>query len=71
MTTQADFTVEGVDLEDGGRTTLYDTDSSSEAVAWMRRYVASEDAGGWSLIEVYDTRPEPPERVAFWERDAD
>ena len=62
------FIVEGVDTGDGSRTELASFDNSGEARAWLRRYVSREDAGGWSLIEIYDTRGDDAERIAFWER---
>lgn len=66
------FIVEGVDTEDGSRCTLFESNSSSEAIRWMRGYVrGAGDAGGWNLIEVYDLRCEDAERLAFWERDED
>ena len=63
------FIVEGVDTEDGSRCTLFEGHSSGEAIQWMRSYARTEDAGGWSLIEVYDIRGEDAERLAFWERE--
>jgi len=64
-----DFIVEGVDIEDGSRTTLAEFDNSGEARAFLKRYTASENAGGWDLIEVYDLRGEDAERLFFWERE--
>lgn len=65
------FKVEGV--EDSGRTELASFDNSSEAIAFMRRYTSTENAGGWDLIEVYDLYNfedgEDAERIAFWERE--
>lgn len=63
------FKVEGVELEDGSRTLLNEYATSHEARTFMERYVSKEDAGGWSLIEVYDTRGEDAERLAFWGRE--
>lgn len=65
------FIVEGVDLDDGSRTELAAFDNSAEARAFLQRYISREDAGGWSLIEVYDTRGEDAERLWFWERDSE
>lgn len=65
----APFIVEGVD--DGGRTELASFDNSGEARAFLNRYTATENAGGWDLIEIYDTRGEDAERLWFWERDLD
>ena len=65
------FIVEGVDLEDGSRTGLNAFDNSGDARAFLRRYTAKENAGGWDLIEVYDARdPENAERLWFWAREA-
>lgn len=66
-TSEEPFVVEGVS-EDASRTMLFEHGSYSEAVAWVRRYVRTENAGGWDLIEVYDTRGETPERIWLWER---
>jgi len=63
------FIVEGVDLDDGSRTELAAFDNSAEARTFLQRYVASENAGGWDLIEVYDCRGEDAERLWFWERE--
>lgn len=62
------FLIEGVESDDGSRTTLQECDTSSEARAWLAGYVRDGNAGNWDLIEVYDTRGEEAERVAFWER---
>ena len=65
----ASFIVEGVETEDGSRTCLGEFDSSGEAIAFMRRYVAHENAGNWGLIEIYDVRNlDESERIKFWER---
>lgn len=61
------FVVEGV--EEGGRTLLADFDNSGEARRFLNRYTSNGDAGGWDLIEVYDTRGESAERLFFWERE--
>lgn len=63
------FKVEGVDSDDGSRTTLAEFDNSGEARAFLNRYTARENAGNWNLIEVYDTRGEEAERLFFWERE--
>jgi hypothetical protein len=60
------FIIEGVDLADGYRTQLADFDHSADARAWLRGYTSIES--GWDLIEIYDVRGEPAERIAFWER---
>lgn len=65
------FKVEGVDSDDGSRTELASFDNSGEARAFLSRYVSRENAGGWDLIEIYDTRGEDAERIAFWERDVE
>lgn len=67
----AAFIVEGVELDDGSRTLLQECDTSGEARAWLLGYVRDGNAGNWPLIEVYDTRGEPPERIAFWEQEPD
>lgn len=65
------FKVEGVDA-DGSRTELASFDNSGEARAFLYRYIHHEDAGGWSLIEIYDlTDGEDAERYTFWERPDD
>jgi len=72
MITDNAFIVEGVDLDDGSRTELNAFDNSGDARAFLNGYTSKENAGGWDLIEVYDTRdPENPERLWFWERDSD
>ena len=63
------FIVEGVDGDDGSRTTLHECDTSSEAREWLRGYVRDGNAGNWDIIEAYDTRGEPPERFAVWTRE--
>ena len=66
------FIVEGVDGDDGSRTTLHECDTSSEAREWLRGYVRDGDTGNWPLIEVYDVRnAEQGERIAVWEREPD
>jgi len=63
------FVIEGVDLDDGSRIELASLDNSGEARQWLAGYVrGAGDAGGWSLIEIYDTRGDDAERIAFWER---
>jgi hypothetical protein len=64
--TKKPFLVEGVD--DSGRTLLAAFDNSGEARSYLTRYTSREDAGGWDLIEVYDTRGDEAERLAYWER---
>ncbi len=64
----APFKVEGVETEDGSRTELGAFASSGEAGAFLSSYTSREDAGGWNLIEVYDTRGADAERLAYWER---
>lgn len=72
------FKVEGVDA-DGSRTELASFDNSGEARAFLYRYIHHEDAGGWSLIEIYDITSDDSddgsedaaERIAFWERPDD
>jgi len=59
--------IEGVDVKDGSRTELATLSHSSEAKAWLAKYVRSENAGNWDLIEIYDTRGEYPERIGYWE----
>lgn len=68
MTSEPGFVIEGVDVDDGGRTTLHECGSSGEARRWLAEYVRSEDAGGWGLIEVYDVRGDDAERVGYWDR---
>lgn len=63
------FIIEGVDLSDGSRTELAAFDNSSEARAFLNRYVSRENAGNWDLIEIYDTRGVDAERIGFWESD--
>jgi hypothetical protein len=61
------FVIEGVETEDGSRVELESFDSSGDARRWLAGYTRRGDAGGWRLIEIYDTRGEDAERVAFWE----
>lgn len=42
------FIVEGVDTYDGSRTELHSCGCSVDAIRWMRRYVASENASASS-----------------------
>ena len=65
------FIVEGVEPDDGSRTTLQECATSGEAREWLRGYVSDGNAGNWPLIEVYDVRGDDAERVAFWEREPD
>lgn len=63
------FVVEGVEPSDGSRYLLQEFTNSTEAVAWMLRYCAKENAGGWDRIEVYDVRdPDHGELVNGWTR---
>lgn len=66
---QPAFIVEGVDGDDGSRTTLHECETSGEAREWLRGYVRDGDAGNWPLIEVYDVRGDDAERIAVWERE--
>lgn len=63
------FIVEGVEPDDGSRTTLQECATSGEAREWLRGYVRDGNAGNWDIIEAYDTRGEPPERFAVWTRE--
>ena len=69
----ANFIVEAVDPADGSRIELHACDCSADAIWWMQRYVATENAGNWDLIEIYDVRGCEEcggERIKFWERNA-
>jgi hypothetical protein len=69
MTTPAyPFIIEGVE-DDGSRTLLQAFDNSASARHWLSGYTRYGDSGGWNLIEIYDTRGEDAERIAFFERD--
>lgn len=65
------FHVNGVDPDDGSVTLLFEADNSSEAREWMNRYVQSENAGGWSRIEIHDMRGECAENLWVWEKNDD
>ena len=65
------FIAEGVDGDDGSRTTLHECETSGEAREWLRGYVRDGNAGNWPLIEVYDVRGDDAERIAVWEREPD
>lgn len=69
MANEFPFVVEGVELDDGSRVVLHESDSSCEAIEWMRKYSARDS--GWHLIEVYDLRSEPAERIASWNDETD
>lgn len=66
---QAPFDVVGIDMEDGSATALMAFANSSEALEWMRRYASKENAGGWDMLQVLDTRGECHETMFTWERD--
>ena len=68
------FHVIGIDEGDDSATVLAEFTNSGSARNWMKDYVAKENAGGWNIIEVIDTRGTEDgegcaETVYRWERD--
>ena len=63
-----DFHVTAIDT-DGSETILAEFDNSGEAKEFLRQYTSKEDAGGWDLIQVLDTRGDCAEILWVWERE--
>lgn len=46
------YSVIGWDRKLDDEVSLYDTDSSEDAVRWAKRYTKQGDTGGWDMIKV-------------------